>query len=81
MKKKIAAVPLSNSTVQRKIGNMATDAKDQVVQEIKSSAFGLYSSILSQSIGAALCSQLLVFARYAHSGSFKEEFLFFSLQN
>ena len=26
----------------------------------------------------ALCSQLLVFARYVHSGSFKEEFLFCS---
>ena len=78
MKKRIAAVPLSNSTIQRRISDMATDIKDQVVQEIKSSAFGLFSIQLDESTDVASCSQLMVFARYVHAGSFKEEFLFCS---
>jgi len=57
---------------------MAIDIKDQVVQEIKSAAFGLFSIQLDESTDVASCSQLLVFARYVHSGSFKEEFLFCS---
>ena len=57
---------------------MATDIKDQVVQEIKSSAFGLFSIQLDESTDVASCSQLMVFARYVNSGSFKEEFLFCS---
>ncbi|XP_042213890.1 zinc finger BED domain-containing protein 5-like, partial [Homarus americanus] len=57
---------------------MAIDIKDQVVQEIKSSAFGLFSIQLDESTDVASCSQLMVLARYVHSGSFKEEFLFCS---
>ncbi|XP_068234241.1 protein FAM200C-like [Palaemon carinicauda] len=78
MKKNIAQVPLSNTTVTRRISDMATDIKDQVVQEIKSSAFGLFSIQLDESTDVASCSQLMMFARYVHSDSFKEEFLFCS---
>ena len=42
MRKKIAMVPPSDSTVERRISDIATDIKDLVVQEIKSSAFGLF---------------------------------------
>ena len=42
-KKNIAAVSLSNSTIQRRIETLAADIGDQVVQEIKSAAFGLFS--------------------------------------
>ncbi|XP_068205248.1 protein FAM200A-like [Palaemon carinicauda] len=74
MKKNIAQVPLSNSTVQRSISDMATDIKDQVVQEIKSSTFGLFSIQLDESTDVASCSQLMVFARYVHSVQGKTEF-------
>ncbi|XP_064472939.1 SCAN domain-containing protein 3-like [Ornithodoros turicata] len=75
---KLAAVPLSNSTVQRRISDMADDIRDQVVQQIKSAAFGLFSIQLDEPTDVASCSQLLVFARYVHAASFKEEFLFCS---
>lgn len=73
---KIAAIPLSNNSVQRRIVEMSEDIKAQVVEEIKSAAFGLFSLQLDESTDVASCSQLLVFARYVHSGVFKEEFLF-----
>ena len=62
LEKKLAAVSLSNSTVQRRITDMAIDIKDQVVQEIKSAAFGLFLIQLDESTDVASCSQLLVFA-------------------
>ncbi|XP_064485888.1 SCAN domain-containing protein 3-like [Ornithodoros turicata] len=76
--RKLAAVPLSNSTVQRRISDMADDIRDQVVQQIKSAAFGLFSIQLDESTDVASGFQLLVLARYVHAGSFKEEFLFCS---
>ena len=48
-KKNIAAVSLSNSTIQRRIKDMAPYIRDQVVQEIKSAAFGLFSIQLDKS--------------------------------
>jgi hypothetical protein len=58
---------------------MVINIKDQVVQEIKSAVFGLFSIRIHELTDVASCSQLLVFARYVHSGSFKEGFLFCSL--
>jgi len=57
---------------------MAIDIKNQVIQEIKSAAFGLFSIQLDESTDVASYAQLLVFARYVYSGFFKEEFLFCS---
>ncbi|CAM1298524.1 Uncharacterised protein r2_g811 [Pycnogonum litorale] len=73
---KLATISLSNNTVQRRITDMAHDIKAQVVNEIKSSAFEQFSIQLDESTDVASCSQLMVFARYIHSGRFKEEFLF-----
>ena len=64
MEKQLAAVSLSNSSVQRITSDMAIDSKDQVVQGIKSAAFGLFSIQTDELTDVALCSQLLVFARY-----------------
>ena len=57
---------------------MATDIKDQDVHQIKSSGLGLFSIELDESTDEASCSQLMVFARYVNSRSFKEEALFCS---
>ena len=57
---------------------MATDTKDQVVQDIKSSAFGLFPIQLDESSDVASCSQVIVFEGYVNTGSFKGEFIFCS---
>ena len=62
-KKKITAVSLSNCTTQR-IKDMAADIMNQVVQEIKSAAFRLFSIQLNESTDVASCSQLMVFVNY-----------------
>ena len=58
-RKKIAAVSLSNSTIQRRIEELAADIRDQVVQEIKSAAFGLFSTQLEESTDVASYFQLI----------------------
>ena len=77
-KKKIAAVLLSNSTIQRRIEDMAADIRDQVEQEIKSAAFGLFSIQLNESTDVTSCCQIVVFVKYVHLNDFKEELLFCS---
>ncbi|XP_067940586.1 protein FAM200C-like [Watersipora subatra] len=75
--KEMAAVSLSNNTVQRKISNMANDIKDQVVQQIKLSLFGLFAiHELDESTDIASCSQLIVYARYVHNEEIKRNFCF-----
>ena len=54
--KKIAAVSLSNNTVQRRIKEMSTDIKEQVVEEIRSASFGLFSIQLDESTHVESCS-------------------------
>ena len=75
-KKKIAAISLSNNTVQRGIEDMSTVMKKQVVEEITSAPFGLFSIRLDESTDVGSCSQLMTFVRYIHFGKLKEEFLF-----
>lgn len=41
---------------------MVIDINDQVVQEIKSAAFRLFSIQVDESTDVALCSQLMIFA-------------------
>ena len=76
--KKIAAVSSPNSTVQRRIEDIAADIRDQIVQEIKSAAFGLFSIQLNEFTDVALCFQLIVFVKYVHLNGFKEKLLFCS---
>ena len=72
--KKIQQVSLSNDTIKRRISLMATDVKQQVIAEIKSSP--MFSIQVDESTDVASCSQLLVFVRYIHMEDAKEEFLY-----
>ena len=72
--KKIQQVSLSNDTIKRRISLMATDVKQQVIAEIKSSP--IFSIQVDESTDVASCSQLLVFVRYIHMEDVKEEFLY-----
>ena len=47
----------------------------QVVKQLKSSPFKLFSLQLDESTDVSSCSQLLVYVRYVHEKKFKEEFL------
>ena len=72
--KKIPQVSLSNDTIKRRISLMATDDKQQVMAEIKSSP--MLSIQVDKSTDVASCSQFLVFVRYIHMVDVKEEFLY-----
>ena len=61
---------------------MVIDIKDNVLQEIKSTAFGLFTIQLHDSTDVASCFQSIVFANHVYSNEFKEEcFLLFSSGN
>lgn len=55
---------------------MTIAIKEQVVQDIESAAFGIFSIQLYQLTDVASCSQLMVLAKYVNPGSFNEGFLF-----
>ncbi|KAG6934565.1 zinc finger BED-type containing 8, partial [Chelydra serpentina] len=63
-----------NNTISKVINEISQNINEQVVDEIKKSPF--FAIQLDESTNVALCSQLLVFARYMVEGDFKDEFLF-----
>nr|XP_039265785.1 protein ZBED8-like [Styela clava] len=74
-KRKTQQVPLSNSTIRRRIDDMAADVCQQVCSEIKQSK--LQASLqLDESTDTTLESHLIAFARYEKNEKIKEEFLF-----
>lgn len=72
--KQLDIVSLSNNTVSRRIEQMASDVKDTVILQIKSSPF--FSIQFDETTDVANFAQLLVFCRFLHDTSLKEEFLF-----
>ena len=54
--KKLAAISLSNNTIQRRIKDLSLDIKSQVVQEIKTALFGLFAIQLDESTDISSCA-------------------------
>ena len=74
-KKKIQQLSMSNSTIRRRIDDMATDVCQQVCSEIKQSM--LQASLqLDESTDTTLECHLIAFARYEKNKKMKEEFPF-----
>ena len=69
---KIKQISLSDNTVSRRIEEMSINIKEQVINEIK--AAGLFALQLDESTDVLSCAQLIVFTRYIHDGTFKEEY-------
>uniref|UniRef100_K7F692 DUF4371 domain-containing protein n=1 Tax=Pelodiscus sinensis TaxID=13735 RepID=K7F692_PELSI len=72
--RKLNDISVSNDTLSRRINELSQNISEQVVDEIKTSP--LFTIQLDESTDVALCSRLLVFARYITEGDFKDEFLF-----
>lgn len=71
---KLESVAFSNDTIRRRIEEMSEDIADQVYAEITSSEFG-FGIQIDESTDVTNCSQLLVYARYAHNNALKTELL------
>ena len=62
--KKLNPISLSNNTVQRRVSEISTDFKEQVILEIKEAPLNLFSIQLDESTDVSNCAQLLVFVKY-----------------
>ncbi|XP_067949841.1 protein FAM200C-like [Watersipora subatra] len=69
----IADLSLSDSTGKSMIDDMSADTRRQVIEKIKSSP--MFAIKLYESNDVASILQLIVFARYVHRETIKEEFL------
>jgi len=59
---KLKSIPLSDNTIQRRISNMATDVRDQVIEKIKKSSFVSFQ--FDESTDIAGCAQFVAFVRF-----------------
>lgn len=71
---KLKSIPLSDNTIQRRISNMATDVRDQVIEKIKKSSF--VSLQFDESTDIAGCAQFVAFVRFESNEILMEEILF-----
>lgn len=72
--KKLKSIPLSDNTIQRRISNMATDVRDQVIEKVKKSSF--ISLQFDESTDIAGCAQFVAFVRFESNEILMEEILF-----
>lgn len=70
---KVSAIPLSNDTVSRRIGEMADDIECQVLDRVRASDW--FAIQLDETTDISNLAILLVYVRYMHEGIFQEEFL------
>ncbi|KAL2102327.1 hypothetical protein ACEWY4_001495 [Coilia grayii] len=72
--KKIDAVPLSDNTVKRRIGEMAEDVSAQLLEQVRVSEY--FALQLDESTDVANAAELLVYIRFLHGEKVVEEILF-----
>ncbi|KAL0822667.1 hypothetical protein ABMA28_004690 [Loxostege sticticalis] len=71
---KLKSIPLSDNTIQRRISDMATDVRDQVIEKIRESTFVALQ--FDESTDIADCAQFVAFVRFESNEKLMEEILF-----
>ncbi|KRY07880.1 SCAN domain-containing protein 3 [Trichinella patagoniensis] len=74
MAKQFKNISLPDSTVKRRIDELADDIKQQVLEKVKCSPF--FAISCDESTDHANCAQLIVHARFIANNTIKEELLF-----
>jgi hypothetical protein len=72
--KHLESIPLSNDTVSRRISDMASNVKEQLIEKVKASKY--YFIQLDESTDVSNMTYLLTFIRFEDEESVKEELLF-----
>ncbi|XP_031330321.1 zinc finger BED domain-containing protein 5-like [Photinus pyralis] len=72
--KKLDMISLSNDTVRRRIETMALNVKNQLIDRVKRSEF--FAIQLDESTDVTNYAQLMVYVRYIHANTIKEDYLF-----
>ncbi|KRZ14060.1 Protein ZBED8 [Trichinella zimbabwensis] len=72
--KQFKNISLSDSTVKRRIDELADDIKQQVLEKVKCSPF--FAISCDESTDQANCAQLIVYARFIANNTIEEELLF-----
>ncbi|KAI2646338.1 Zinc finger BED domain-containing protein 5 [Labeo rohita] len=70
----ISDIPLSNDTVSRRISDMASDVKEQLLANIMQSQY--YALQLDETTDVAGLAQLLTYVRYVKNANIEEDILF-----
>ncbi|XP_003376634.1 zinc finger protein [Trichinella spiralis] len=73
MAKQFKNISLSDSTVKRRIDELADDIKQQVLEKVKCSPF--FAISCDESTDQANCAQLIVYARFIANNTIEEELL------
>lgn len=72
--KKLQSVPLSDTTLGRRVNDMALNVKKNLISQVKQSEY--FAIQLDESTDIVNCAQLFVYIRYIFDMELKEEFLF-----
>jgi len=71
--KKVQSIPLSNTTVRRRIDEMSENVENQLISKLKSRSFCLQ---IDETTHISKCAQLLAYIRYVYESEMEEELLF-----